>query len=433
MCILEAKMSRKQFVEEQEILFENLGKVAGSEVAGAFRDFYSLYGTDMVDWFAGLFDAKIGGYYYSNSARDNATTIHKEKEYNLLPDAESTCQALGFISNSGLARDFGGSYAKAIPTWMGERIADYIYNLQDPDGYFYHPQWGKEIGISRRSRDFNWSISMLKTLGRTPKYATILDKKDDDKKDESSEPLIPEHLSSKEKFLEYLEAGNIAENSYSLGNQLSCQGAQIKACGLGDVAIDFLNANQHADTGHWHKETNYLAVNGVMKITGFYVNMGKPIPNALRTAESAINAIISDQPIGAVVDLWNTWEAVSRIISNLRRFGGEEGIKNAESIISMIRANAMPALQKSLVKISDFKRDDGGFSYKKNGSSFLSQGMPVAINGALEGDVNATVISSALLLGSIYACFGLSEYKVPMFGECDRQRYVEIIENNRNK
>ena len=88
-------------------------------------------------------------------------------------------------------------------------------------------------------------------------------------------------------------------------------------------------------------------------------------------------------------------------------------------------------MQKSLAKISDFKRDDGGFSYKKTGSSFLSQGMPVAINGTLEGDVNATVISSALLLGSIYACFGLSEYKVPMVGECDRRRYVEIIESKK--
>ena len=426
-------MSRKQFVEEQEIMFANLGKAAGSEVAGAFRDFYSLYGTDMVDWFAGLFDAKIGGYYYSNSARDNDTVIYKEKEYKLLPDAESTCQALGFINNSGLARDFGGAYAKAIPAWMGERIANYIYNLQDPDGYFYHPQWGKEIGLSRRSRDFNWSISMLKALGREPRYATILDQKDDGKKDEKSETLIPEHLSSKEKFLEYLEAGNIAENSYSLGNQLSCQGAQIKACGLADVAIDFLNAHQHADTGHWHKETNYLAVNGVMKITGFYVNMGKPIPNVLRTAESAIYAITSEQSVGAVVDLWNTWEAVNRIIVNLRRFGGEQGMKDADSIVSMIRENAMPTLQKSLAKISDFKRDDGGFSYKKTGSSYLSQGMPVAINGSLEGDVNATVISSSLLLGSIYSCFGLSEYRVPIFGECDRQRYVEIIENNKSK
>ena len=424
-------MDRKQFVDEQEKMFEDLGKAAGGEVAGAFRSFYSLYGTNMVDWFAGLFDSEIGGYYYSNSARDNATTVYKEKEYDLLPDAESTSQALGFITNSGLARDFGGSYAKAIPAWMGERIADYVYNLQDPDGYFYHPQWGKEIGLSRRSRDFNWSIRMLKDFGRTPKYATILDKKDDSKKDDKSETLIPEHLSSKEKFLEYLEAGNIAENSYSLGNQLSCQGAQIKACGLEDVAVDFLNSNQHADTGHWHKETNYLAVNGVMKITGFYVNMGKPIPNALRTAESAIYAITSDQPVGAVVDLWNTWESVVRIIANLQKFGGDEGAKDAKKIISMIRENAMPTLQKSLVKISDFKRDDGGFSYKNNGKSFLSQGMPVSICDTLEGDVNATVISSALLLGSIYASFGLSEYKVPMFGECDRQRYVEIIENNR--
>ena len=170
-----------------------------------------------------------------------------------------------------------------------------------------------------------------------------------------------------------------------------------------------------------------------MKITGFYVNMGKPIPNVLRTAESAIYAITSEQTVGAVVDLWNTWEAVNRIIVNLRRFGGEQGMKDADSIVSMIRENAMPTLQKSLAKISAFKKSDGGFSYKRDCSSPMSQGMPVAIKGSAEGDVNATVISSSLLLGSIYSCFGLSEYRVPIFGECDRQRYVEIIENNKSK
>ena len=124
-------MDKKMFADEQNILFEKLASVGGRAAADSIRQMYLLYDDKMVDWFAGLFDAKIGGYYYSNSARDNATTVYKEKEYNLLPDAESTCQALGFITNSGLARDFGGSYAKAIPTWMGERIADYIYNLHN--------------------------------------------------------------------------------------------------------------------------------------------------------------------------------------------------------------------------------------------------------------------------------------------------------------
>lgn len=422
-------MDKKIFLDEQEKLFQKLKEASNSDTVDSLRLLYSLYGDDMVDWFANLYDTKIGGYYYSNSARDNETVVFKEREYKLLPDAESTCQALGFISNSGISRDVGG-YPNALPKWACELTANYIYSLQDPDGYFYHPQWGKEIGLSRRSRDFNWCLAILNSLGKEKKYPTILDKKDEEKKGET---LIPDHLSSKEKFLKYLEDGNIAENSYSLGNQLSCQGAQIKAMGLAEVAVDYLNAHQHPECGHWHSATNYLAVNGVMKITGFYQNMGKPIPNAYRAAESAMNAIISDEPIGAVVDLWNTWEAVSRIRGNLLAFGGEEGKKQADAIALMLRESSKRAIGKSYEKISPFKKPDGGFSYKKDASSATSQGMPVAIKGLAEGDVNATVISSAYMLNSIYSCLGLSEYKVPMFGEPDRLRYVEILKNNKKK
>ena len=422
-------MDKKIFVEEQEVLFDRLAAASNSDTADSLRKLYSLCGDDMIDWFAGLYDTEIGGYYYSNSARDNDTVIFKDKEYKLLPDAESTCQALGFISGSGISRNVGG-YPAALPKWAGELTANYIYSLQDPYGYFYHPQWGKEIGLSRRSRDFNWCIGILKSFGKEKRYPTILDKKEEKT---SGEMLIPDHLSSKEKFLEYLESGNIAENSYSLGNQLSCQGAQIKAMGLADVAVDFLNANQHPDTGHWHFESNYLAVNGVMKITGFYCNMERPIPNAYAAAESAMAAITSDQTVGAVVDLWNTWEAVSRIRGNLLKYGGDEGKVQADRIAEMLRAESVRTIGKSYEKISDFKRLDGGFSYKKDSSSPTSQGMPVAVKGTAEGDVNATVISSSYLIGSIYSCLGLSEYKVPIFGEPDRQRYVEILENNRKK
>ena len=106
--------------------------------------------------------------------------------------------------------DFDARYAKAIPEWMKNDIGNWVKGLQNEDGFFYHPQWGKEIGLSRRSRDFNWCLGILKSLGKEKKYPTILDKKDEGEKGET---LIPDHLSSKEKFLKYLEDGNIAENS----------------------------------------------------------------------------------------------------------------------------------------------------------------------------------------------------------------------------
>ena len=127
------------------------------DLVDAMRDFYSIYDTELVEWFAELYDPKVGGWYYSPSARDNETVTYNGKEYLLRPDAESTCQALGFIGASGIADEVDAKYERFLPTWMKKQIADYIQGLQDPDGYFYHEQWGKNIlewvaiSFSRRS------------------------------------------------------------------------------------------------------------------------------------------------------------------------------------------------------------------------------------------------------------------------------------------
>ena len=410
-------------------LWKELADKTTPELSLAMRELYSLYSSELVDWLASLYDTEIGGFYYSASARDNENTIYSEKEYVLLPDAESTCQALGFIGGSGMADKTGGTYASALPEWMKTDIANYIYNLQDPDGYFYHPQWGKNIALSRRARDLNWSVSMLERLGREPKYPTILDKGDSEKK-ESAETLIPDHLSSPEKFAEYLESLNINELSYNIGNQLSSQFAQIKAVGLGDQLIDFLNAHQHPESGHWHNELNYYAVNGIMKISGIYNAAGKPFPNAMAAAKSAIYAITSDEEIKAVVDLWNTWIAVRAIVNNLRQFGEEAA---AAEIVKTLWDNAPAMIRKSRDKVAPFQKEMGSFSYHRRHACPTSQGAPVTCGLVAEGDVNATVISSYLLINVLFSSLDIADCRVPMFGESDRVRFIELIEKRRNK
>ena len=409
-------------------LWQELADKTTPELSEAMRELYSLYSDELVDWFAGLYDTEIGGYYYSQSARDNEKTVFNDKEYLLLPDAESTCQALGFWSGTGMAEKTGGTYVSALPDWMKEDIADYIYGLQDPDGYFYHPQWGKNISLSRRARDFNWSVSMLENFGRKPKYSTILDTDKDEKKD--SETLIPDHLSSPEKFAEYLENTNINERSYNIGNQLSSQFAQIKAMGLGDQLIEFLNAHQHPESGHWHNELNYYAVNGIMKISGVYNHAGRPFPNAMAAAKSAIYAITSDEEVKAVVDLWNTWIAVRAIVTNLRKFGEDE---KAAEIVKTLWDNAPAMIRKSREKIAPFQKEMSSFSYGRNCACPTSQGAPVTFGTQREGDINATVISSYLLINSLFNALDIPNLKVPMFGENDRLRYIELLENKRKK
>ena len=407
-----------------DALRDYVGGDAGEGLVTAMRELYSLYDERLIDWFAGLYDHEIGGYYYSNSARDNKTVIYKGKEYLLLPDAESTRQALGFWSASGMADEVGGSYGKAIPEKMAERVGAFVMGLQDEDGFFYHPQWGKEIRLSRRSRDFNWCRGMLKALGLTPKYKTVLDVKEATPNEQIT---VPEHLKSKENFAKYLENLNIDEKSYPAGNELVAQDAQLVATGMMDQCIDFLNAHQNPENGLWHSESNYYGVNGLLKISGVYNAAKRPIPNPMRAAESAIAAISSDEPMGTVVDLYNTWFGVKNILVNLRTMGGDDGNALADSIARKLHSIAPAAIRKSREKIAIFKKADGAFSYCKSCSSEISQGAPVAIPGTPEGDVNATVIATVGVIENIHEALELEKYQVPLFVESDRQRYIALL------
>ena len=90
----EYKMKEKYY----RALAEKVSGEQGDRIAEAIRDMYTLYKPEMIDWFAGLYDVEVGGYYYSNGARDNEKISYQGKVYDLRPDTESTEQALRFIS-----------------------------------------------------------------------------------------------------------------------------------------------------------------------------------------------------------------------------------------------------------------------------------------------------------------------------------------------
>ena len=65
----------------------------GKELVAAMKELYELWTPDLYRWVARLWSREEGGFYYSNSARDNEP---------FLPDIESTLQALGIICRSGM-------------------------------------------------------------------------------------------------------------------------------------------------------------------------------------------------------------------------------------------------------------------------------------------------------------------------------------------
>ena len=456
----DAEKRAAEWKKLSEHLTERIGAQNAEKFVSALKELYSLYTPEMTKWYANLYDPEIGGYYYSNSARDNDTVTYDGVTYPLLPDVESTNQALNFIISSGMA----DNYAKELPDFMGEQIISFVRSLQDPNGYFYHPQWPKELTdshTSRRSRDLGWSENILKKFGVLPLYDTPGTMKGQNSTAAAlTLPLrqsavyavsyvipttVNTNIIDKASFVAYLENfetsedRNIYNHSYSIGNELTSQTSEIlkrdeelRADGedysLMSILIEWLNKHQNEETGHWHHTANYYGVNGLLKISGIYNSAKVPMPNAAAAARSAIDAITSGEAMGAVVDLYNTWYSIGNIVTNLRNYGTEADEAVADGIVNELLLSAPDAILKSKEKISVFQKTDGSFSYTPTHSSSTSQGLPVAIFGSNEGDVNATGISSTGLIGNIMKALELTGYKPSLFGKTEFREYVKIIE-----
>ena len=87
--------------------YESYEKFFGREAALELEKLYGIFDAGTLTWAARLLDPEIGGFYYSNSARDNE---------GFLPDVESTTQLVGVLSGA----DFGkyGSADNAFPEQM---------------------------------------------------------------------------------------------------------------------------------------------------------------------------------------------------------------------------------------------------------------------------------------------------------------------------
>ena len=433
------------------------------------KDLYLNYTDDAIDWFANLYDPAIGGYYYSNSGRDTD---------GYLPDAESTVQALNFIDASGLSYDLGGKYENVLPEWMKKQLISFAKGLQDPEnGYFYHPQWGKDYTdtmISRRGRDLNWCCGILSRLGSAPTYDAPNGVKGDGILADGtlvSDAHLTSHLgrganalisgviaaskvvpcadvayylrdkASLEAYLESL--GDFGESSYKYGDELATIAPEFKArdeelvaAGQTPFAVDtvvkYLDERQNPVTGLWTygDEVTYEGTNGLLKISAAYNTLEAEIHYPIEAATSAIASILTDETPETICYAYNSWYSVTNILQNLRYYStsGDGEAKRTE-VINATRAIAVEGIYATAQKLAIFRKDDGSFSYLTGSSAYESHGMPVAIPGTNEGDVNATEIAIGGTSGHIFNALGISELKVPIYTKSDRARYIDLLES----
>lgn len=427
----------------------------GDEIVEGLKGLYTLYTPGMITWLAELYDPGIGGYYYSNSGRDN---------YGFLPDLESTAQALSLIRNSGILDYIDKSVSGALPKGMKDQMVYFAKSLQDPGGYFYHPQWGTSITSSRRSRDITNAMSVLEAFGRKPTYKTPNgDPGDGIKADGTHVSYIsnlpeklgtgtviavskviatatatdyPKELENDVTFKEYLAGLDIENKSYNVGSTLTAMMEQIKYrdktlkaegadYSLVKILIDWLNENQNPKNGTWHGETNYFAMNGLMKISGIYSKAGVLLPNVDKAIETTLASIISDEEIKNIVDIYNPWSTIVTLLGQIRKYGTDDQKELATSVKTTIRSTAKEALEATTKKVAKFKKDDGSFSYNLTSSSSTSQGAPVAVANTNEGDMNATLLASVYLHQQIYPALQLGS-EVSMFGHSEWRTFISI-------
>jgi len=381
----------------------------GKEVAEEARNLLSLYGDSIYKWLASLWDGEAGGFYYSRSARDNE---------GFWPDMESTAQAIGSLTSTGIITE-----KTPVPVSMQKKMVAFMQAKQDPeDGYFYHAQWGRDVSTSRRARDLGHATGIIQRFGGKPLYPTAIERIEAamaSGSQESENSTVPEHLRSKEAFIAYLEGLGINQQSYPVGHRIGQQTSEIRAAGLEDVCIDFLNSTQKPN-GFWEDELNHSSSNGTMKISCTYVRFGKPFPNIMTSFKSALEVVLSDAPIGAITEVFNPPFSLLNFIEIMTNTGDTENLAKAKALL---RENAARLLRVTRERLIPFQKPDGSFSYCKTCSSFWSQGKPVCIEGSFESDVNANSLAN----GSRVRTFTILDIpNVPIFDENDAKLFYTL-------
>ena len=479
---------------EQETLWLDIKAEAPEDLYNALRKLNGMYeGSKICEWMANLWDDEIGGFYYSNSARDNEP---------FRPDLESTNQLTGWLQTNGACAAYNNQVNNMFPNDLKMKIVDFAKSTQcATDGYFYHPQWPQgtdKLNTDRYGRDLSWGVALINRFlvdrdgdgvpeKQYPNYCTPSGAKCEEHKDGGSCSFIsavssnntglasvsacatsritagvqssvstavskipastvsavvssrPDYSSS-EAFSSWLAAycASIREDSGRAHN-INALKSEIIARGYGDEVVDFLEMHQQAvyeeqiaagetPSGLWQRyPDDYKFVWGILKYMPFYNS--STCGRAIKYPELIVAGcmeVIMLPAIGdyAMNDLMNQWSAISAIISNVKknREANEEG--TLERIYDMLKNRGAELVENCILKLEDYKLEDGTFVYTYAGKSLASiYGVPISL-GVREGDVNGNSLCASLYRG-MFNCLGYDE--IPLCAASDGKLFLDTL------
>ena len=404
----------------------------GEAIVAAYRELYGMHEIGLCTWLAKLFDPDIGGFYCSNSARDNEYVEVDGKRDLALPDLESTSFAIILMQRLGLINDFS-----EIPDWMRDKIKNFVCSMQsEEDGYFYHPQWGNRIGATKHGRHLTAVTNLSENLKFDLPYLTPMQRlkaaaaaAGEKKEETKSAPAFADHLKSKEAFIKYLENldwyAKEGLAAYGAGHTLASQAATIKAAGLGEVMCDFLDSIQDKETGFWGVIPGYSALNAFFKIGAAYAtatDSGRALPNVDKVAYSAMDVMCDPTTHNRTVCYqFNAWWCILLCRGSLKKTGKDDILAKLDAEILRRAPECVLATKR---KTAPFKCEDGSYSYYYDTNC---PGIPVNMLRCKEGDIDATTINSNGVLARSIDALGLASIAPKIYGKEGRDAFFDAL------
>lgn len=443
----------------EDMLDENLDYIASlpkdifnlnyapANVRSVIKKLHGLFGTDLYVWLADLYDPdlapdhtkyasyagysgegdtdyiKIGGFYYSNSARDTA---------GYLPDLESTAQILSFLDDSGLEGVANDVLGESLPEAAKSQMYHFAMSMKS-GSYYYHPQWGTSITSSRKGRDQGWGNDIVNAFGSsvasvsfdiTEPLSTSVEASVSKvtaasvavaaaettydysyNTTPSANPKVSFSISSwstLKKYVDYMLFNK--KDSYELGNNVNSNVSAIQNNGLRKPLTEYLTIlqNEYFKNGFFETEITYQACNGVMKLCGIFGGSYCKYPKVDLALSGVIDIMKSEvdsngnltsaakEATESIAYTYNQWFILYKLV-------GQTTTAQKAQIANILKNNAHTLIDVAYQKLLVFKKSDGGFSYNPKYSSTTSQGAIVAVPFSEESDVNATTLATSTI------------------------------------
>ncbi len=425
---------------------------AASALVSELKKFCSIFNYDyeIVKWLANLYDPITGGFYYSNSARNND---------GYLPDLDSTYKAL-IISNL-----IAEGYGRSLKDFLGEKITNniisFVRNMQDSkDGYFYHPQWSSALinkNSERKDSDATAAVNILQLFNESPTYDAPSGVKGNGAVSAVSSltaPLcagcaaalsrviavnendiyIPPHLRSDTAFISYLEELKIRSDTTAVCNTLFAEislyrerdktleqeGASYR---LTDLVMEYIKKYQNSASGLWTSgETSFKEIAELTDVVKLCSALGKEVPRYGRIINTIADFMSFEEDTEDITIISRSWSSLAAVVENALEYGIKFDVNFSLRTLYLRFGDLIKTTGELL---SGFKKEYGSFSVSRDGGDAEYLGMPVSPIRIEEGNINGTFY----VLNEIY----LSVFKVlnigyvPIFETADRMMFRKTL------